>query len=367
MNFLSFPDLQRSVNSVYYRSKGVRLYNDFSTKVSRCSKISVANAFDFYGHLSALQEKNSLPDEIIVHEYGIGDGAFAAAFLETMKSMDKKLRESFYPRLHYVLGDISPKLLKQASESKALSVHNGVTEFIELDATRLPFRKSNVSYVRSNEVWDDLPTLLVQKKNGELLEALVALNRGAAEYSPRLLDEKLLNEIPVCWFNNLPESYVFPVPTGALSCLGECLRILDKRQGAYIDVYDYGFNSFDEMLSEPSELWNSFLVREYGTQLTVDVNFLFLSMFAAQRGFNTDFSTIAEYLGHALGEKIFPITLGEGTGAYTGYFTLEELAAHKLALKRAGYSKDFSEGYFSEDDGYRWMRFRSSSRLQKAR
>ena len=40
-----------------------------------------------------------------------------------------------------------------------------------------------------------------------------------------------------------------------------------------IDLFDYGFYTGDEVLVLPKDEWNRLLVRNYGGQLTVDLNF----------------------------------------------------------------------------------------------
>ncbi|MBI5159765.1 SAM-dependent methyltransferase [Candidatus Micrarchaeota archaeon] len=360
--FVSFFQLQKQANEEYYSRKGINLYEDFGTTVSKSSKVSVAQALEFYARLAKLEREGRLPSEINVHEYGIGNGAFAAFFLETMKKLDEKNSTRYYEKIMYVLGDISKKLLEDVRKRKEVNAHAKVIEFIELDATNPPFNKKNVLYMRSSEVWDDLPTILLVKKKNEVLEALTLMkNEQEVEMKIQMQKtdawkqhgfEKEITEM----MKAMPEEYAIPVSVGAAQSLEKCSQIMDFERGAVLDVIDYGFTNAEEITGEPEEMWNEFVVRVYGTQLTVDVNFLFLEKVAENLRLQAKTLQTTEYLENVLSEKIFPVTLGTGKKAYVGYLTGKEMAERKSELKKSGYSKEFIKGKIREDDGYRAMR-----------
>lgn len=358
--FISFFQLQKQANKEYYSRKGINLYEDFGTTVSKSSKVSVAQALEFYARLAKLESEGRLPNEINVHEYGIGNGAFAAFFLETLKKLDEKNNTRYYEKIRYVLGDISRKLLEDVKKRKQVKEHERVLEFAELDATNPPFKQKNVLYMRSSEVWDDLPTILLVKKKGEIFEVIARTkNKTRVETKTGKSDawkqhgfEKEIAET----MKEMPENHVIPFSVGAAQSLEKCARQMDFESGAILDVIDYGFSSAEEVELEPEEIWNEFAVRVYGTQLTVDVNFLFLEKAAEKNGLQASTQPTTEYLENVLGEKIFPVTLGTGKKAYVGYLTGKEMNERKKELEKSGYSKEFLEGKIREDDGYRAMR-----------
>lgn len=356
--FASFFELQKQANEEYYARKGIGLYEDFETTVSKSSKISVAQAFEFYARLTRLEKKGALPNEIIVHEYGVGNGAFAAAFLETMKKLDEKNKTTYYERIHYTLGDISKKLLDEVSKRREVKTHGRVMEFVELDATRLPFKKRNVLYIRSSEVWDDLPTMLLVKEKNEVREALarVAEDKIEVKKARERLRECPFKKVIVEAMQKMPDGFIIPVSVGAAQCLKQCAKIMDFERGAVLDVIDYGFASVEEVVAEPKELWNEFVVRMFGTQLTVDVNFLFLMKVANSLNLRAEVQPTVKYLENVFMQKIYPISLWRGKKAYVGYLTASELAERKNELKKAGYSREFFQGKIIEDDEYRALR-----------
>ncbi len=358
-DFASFFELQRQANKEYYSRKGINLYEDFGTTVSKSSKISVAQALEFYARMVELEKKGMLPSELVVHEYGIGNGAFAAFFLETMKKLDEKNKTDYYRKIRYTLGDISEKLLDDVKKRKEVKEHEKILEFVELDATNLPFNKKNVLYVRSSEVWDDLPALLLVKQKNEVHEVLTREGKNRVEM--KAASESLRNcafkKIVFETMQEMPEGFAVPVSIGAAECLKQCASIMDFERGAILDIIDYGFTSAEEVEREgPKELWNEFAVRIFGTQLTVDVNFLFLTNVARELGLEAKNQPTVKYLENVFMERIYPVTLGTGKRAYVGYLNAKEASERKKELENAGYSKEFLQGEISEDDGYYAMR-----------
>ena len=90
----------------------------------------------------------------------------------------------------------------------------------------------------------------------------------------------------------LPADYHLPVNRVARNALLFLASHLAD-EGRF-DIFDYGFYRADDF-AIPPEIWNLSLVREYNSQWTVDVNFLYLSASLAQAAFRTRVEPQAAY------------------------------------------------------------------------
>ena len=115
MEFLPADEALRLSNSPYYRRKGRKIYEDFSTVAKCCPLVAQADALDF------VRKKKGQSGAFEVYEFGIGDGSFAFGFLDEVKRTDR----AGYVKTTYTLCDISARLLGEAMGSERAGKHTG--------------------------------------------------------------------------------------------------------------------------------------------------------------------------------------------------------------------------------------------------
>ena len=239
-------------------------------------------------------------------EYGIGNGNFAKVFLDELSSRSPLL----YARTRYHLLDISEKMIADAR--KNLAKHAGMCEFHAFDAAQelpsLPF-----DYCRINELLSDLP-------------AEIYARTGNSAPTSNVFVQKFLSRIENG--RQIPFSFVAEKFILALCGCG--------KGNFRIDVFDYGFYTADDIFSMDIEEWNRLVAREYGAQVTIDLNFLQLSSAICAAGFSAQVEPQKSYCERVLG---MPLTLSH--------------TARGLDYVR----KKVADG-ISEDDGFYYLSIR---------
>ena len=299
MDFLPFDELQKKINERYYKEKGQHLYSDFKTFGS-CEKIAKSNAVEF----SSIDWPD---DELLVYEFGIGNGMFAFNFL-------KNLPENISSRVSYFLCDISEKILFEAEKKlKGFNIHP-----IQCD---VPDFKFKAHYTRINELYDDLPSKIFIN-DGETKEVL---------FNEKLEKKFIPSEYKI---EKMPEEYLIPVNFTAKRHLEICRKNLLKN--GYIDVFDYGFTSVEQIEETPKEIWNNSIVRYFGEQLTTDVNFMILEGKTEPQ---------KEYVERILKEKLYYVEMNT-----LDYLTEKEIKKKIPELIKYGYPKDFPLSGIEKDE-----------------
>jgi hypothetical protein len=125
---------------------------------------------EFWKLLRDLESRGQLPPEIVGLEIGVGNGARAAAWLDRFKALDEESGTSYYPRLHFLLGDYSPTSLERALE--AVAQHGSHASGVPLDALN-PYKsltayRFKVMYVHLTNVYDNLPFDDLVRRDGRL-------------------------------------------------------------------------------------------------------------------------------------------------------------------------------------------------------
>jgi len=343
MQFLPVDEALRLANYSYYGQKGRKIYEDFSTVVKCCPLVARADALDF------VRKKKGQAGASEVYDFGIGDGSFAFDFLDEVKKTDKES----YMRTAYTLCDISAKLLSEAMESERARGHLGRLHKLETDAaSEFSF---SADYVRLNELYDDLAAKLMVMRKGKVYEVLLAA--GGAAKSVRKKMGEFEGELPPAFRKMLQqcEGRELVYNFGALAHLRNAVRAL--KTGGWIDIYDYGYASEEEAQEMPDEVWNAGTVREYGGQLTVDVNFALLREEAVKFGCEVKVKRVSDRLAECFGKKFTYVDFVGGRGKrWIGYIDEGEMKARRPELKKAGYSEEFLQGEVEEEDSYLHMR-----------
>lgn len=274
----------RETNKKYYSSKGKKIYSDFST-FAQGKTLAKCNALEFVRDFSA-----SKSPRVVVCEYGIGRGDFAKNFLDEVKKLDRKL----YARTRYYLFDFSEKMIDDAR--KNLASHGAVCVFGKFDAAaEQPFLQFD--YCRINELLTDLPTLVCQLNNGTLRELggkpIGDASPFVVEFLKRVEDGRAMP------FNFIGAEF--------LAKLCAC-----GKKSFRIDVFDYGFYSSDEVFEHPVDEWNRLMVRDYGGQLTTDLNVPFVLAHLSAAGIIAKAEKQKEYCEKVLGKKLALAELKSG-------------------------------------------------------
>jgi hypothetical protein len=141
----------------------------------------ITNLFTLW---DSLAERNALPDELYVVEFGPGNGVQAKTWLDEFVALDRAHGKEYYRRLHYLMCDYSPHVLELARAAVAEYAQH-VSAFV-LDATQprtaLGFLGYKVFLVYISNVYDNLPPDEVAQIGGRtyIVESRVYLPAGAA-------------------------------------------------------------------------------------------------------------------------------------------------------------------------------------------
>ena len=182
------------------------------------------------------------------------------------------------------------------SARKNLRGHAKICIFGRLDAaSEAPFL--HFDYCRINELLTDLPAKFYMKKDAGIMElvpqkgevfsmnALSSPSPIVSSFLARIDDGRA---IP---FNFAAEKFILSLCTVA-------------KPHSRMDIFDYGFYTADDVLSLPKEEWNRLLVRNYGGQLTVDLNFPQMLSSLSSSSVSAKIEKQKEYCEKTLGKKL---------------------------------------------------------------
>lgn len=278
------------INRGYYGKKGKRIYSDFKTYAHSGKMLASANAKEFCEKYANAQQ------EVLVAEFGVGNGKFANDFLDEVKKKDGGL----YGRTNYALFDFSEKMLSDAK--KTLGAHLDKCEFLQFDAAKdkMPAEfAGKISYARMNELLTDLPCEFYAIENGEIVEA--EFDRKG-KFSQFVGAEGERSMVAGDFLARVGENYIIPFNFAACEFVHELGGAI--AQSGALDVFDYGFAGANDVLCVPADMWNMNVVREFGGQLTTDLNIPLLCAFAKSAGLDAQSEGQKEYVERVLGKKV---------------------------------------------------------------
>ncbi len=281
-------------NTAYYQSASTSIYEDFETYAqSPHGLLTCANANAFH-QWALLHPQESYG----VLEAGVGEGAFALGFLQELAEADRENGTQISSMLRYTLADFSKPMLQKAKARLASEGFASQIEILEWDAahpnklnenSESVFPNISFDLIRCNELFCDLPADVFVRSGEDL---------STVHYDNHLQP----HTVPVPWealerpeqemMRALPEDYHLPVSRTARNALLFLSHHLADE--GRVDIFDYGFYRAEDFVM-PAEIWNLSLVREYNSQWTVDVNFLYLSASLTNAGFKTRVEPQAEY------------------------------------------------------------------------
>jgi hypothetical protein len=125
--------------------------------------------------LDRLDEWSELPERINVLELGVGDGAQAKVWLDTFSSACAERGRDYAERIHYVMADYSPHVLRIARARVGEYAH--LVECLELDFRNpligLEQLRGTVLFAHTCNVYDNLPTDELMRVGPRAYEPLV--------------------------------------------------------------------------------------------------------------------------------------------------------------------------------------------------
>lgn len=308
----------RERNTAYYQSPSTSIYEDFSTYAqSPQGTLTRANAQAFH----KWAQKN-VRNRYDVLEAGVGEGAFALGFLQELRAIDKTKKTDLASRVHYTLADFSASIMKKAHARLESLGFIGQIHTLEWDAGNAsinPFGFSTYQFIRCNELFSDLPSNAFMQKSGEILSVLFDENIKP-HFIPAQEDE--LDETARKLLLALPQEYILPINLPALDAIQTLAERADPR--GVVDIFDYGFYRADDF-SIPASMWNDTVVREYNSQWTVDLNFLYLSIQLGQDGYSSLVQPQKDYVRSQLGDNaLADVRISDGLDYEEGEDGVEE-------------------------------------------
>lgn len=321
---VSFEGYQEKRNREFYSKKGPGFKKEFKTFASDIRFVR-ALAADFHRKMRAVIEEKKI---IRVYEFGVGDGSLGTKFMLELR----KLSEALSEKTIYHFCDFSEELVRNAAKRADAFGFNA--DGIVYDAVKgEPKFLVEPDYIIMSEFYDDLPAKMLVRKGKEIMEIMVEEERKKP--APFEGDEELKE-----YMGKMPEDYYIPINVIAKKHLDFCAS---KIKG-YIDVFDYGFR-IEDIGKMPAVMWNNSITREFGGQITTDVNFDFLS-----GKLNAKTETQLEFVEGVLGIKLHEVETDK-----LRYLTEEEIETSGKELEKHGYSPGFHKD-LKESRGYLHMR-----------
>ena len=168
---------QRHMNTVFYGLRGERLRELYQTFAAADYRLGYALAADYVERATqrrkAGAETGAAP--LTIMEWGCGNGNLAACFLDHVKALDRDA--TLYPRVQYVLIDASEPVLASARANAELAGHEDRVQFVHATVQDLQsYPDGSVDRILCNELWSELPTKLLLRKAGDVMEEHIRPN-----------------------------------------------------------------------------------------------------------------------------------------------------------------------------------------------
>ena len=179
---------QAHINRLFYGLLGTRVREFYQTFAAADFRLGYALAEDYWRQcVSREKAKKEKADAtpLIVMEWGAGNGNLAACFLDRLQELDQD--QIVVPRVKYICLEQEPVLLEQAKQNVDLAKHQDRVSFVCKPVEDLAsFGDGTVDRIMCNELWSELPTKLVLRKEGEIKEEQLRPNlneKRVAEFS----------------------------------------------------------------------------------------------------------------------------------------------------------------------------------------
>lgn len=371
--FRPVDEWQAHLSHLFYALRGGRIREYYQTFAAADYRLAHALAADYYERVRAREKRvNREPSAVnrftkdeprfTIMEWGCGNGNLAACFLSHLKALDKD--GQVYPRVRYVLVDNQPRMLDIARAHPDLAAHRARIDFLCANVAELgSVREHTVDRIIGNELWNDLPTKLMLRKEGETEEECLRPNLSEKKHAEmpdwsafvRAFDEKdtrALEAFPafledIIWekeyrqtewksvpyrktitefLKKIDERVLVPVNLGAYATMKEAKRLL-ARDGIGFSGFDAGTSDL-RVLNDPEKPCYT----QVGGQYSFMVNFALAQAVAAHLGIQTtEIESQTEFVGRSLGTNV--ISLMDLLAAYPSAGLLKPWEQDRLVLK----------------------------------
>ncbi|HKN87559.1 MAG TPA: class I SAM-dependent methyltransferase [Nitrospiraceae bacterium] len=349
--FRPVDEWQAHINDIFYGLRGGRLRDFSQTFAAADYRLAHALASDYFARVvkreqskSKAEVKEEISSEtqpqppLVIHEWGCGNGNLAACFLRHLKAIDKENR--VYPRVRYVLIDAQEATLRAAMAHPDLAQHADRVESLCAQVQDLAaVTDGSVDRILCNELWNDLPTKLMLRKDGDVEEEFLRPNLSEArqveiaDWSGFVQafdgkDVKALDAFPafledIIWekeyrksdwklipyrktitdfLKKIDEHVLVPVNLGAYASIKEAKRLLTPDA--------IGFSSFDagtadlDVLNDPEKPCYG----QFGGQYSFMINFALVETVAKHLGMKVSaIEPQKEYVGQSLATNVMSL------------------------------------------------------------
>ena len=332
--FRPVDEWQAHINDIFYGLRGGRLREFSQTFAAADYRLAHALAADYYARALAREKTPRL----IIHEWGCGNGNLAACFLTHLKTIDKDNR--VYPRVRYVLVDAQEATLHAATAHPDLAQHKDRIESLCAQIQDLAtVEDGSVDRIICNELWNDLPTKLLLRKDGDVEEEFLRPNLSEARHAEiadwsgfvqafDAKDIKALDGFPafledIIWekeyrksdwkmipyrktiadfLKKIDEHVLVPVNLGAYASIKEAKRLLAPDAVGF-SAFDAGTADLD-VLNDPEKPCYG----QFGGQYSFMVNFALVEMVAKHLGMKVSkIEPQKEYVGQCLATNVMSL------------------------------------------------------------
>ncbi|MEX0829224.1 MAG: SAM-dependent methyltransferase [Nitrospirales bacterium] len=339
-DFQPVDEWQAHINRLFYGLLGMRVREFYQTFAAADFRLGYALAEDYWRQCVTREQSNKVGESapLIVMEWGAGNGNLAACFLDRLQELDSE--HVIFPRVQYICVEQEPVLLEQAKQNGDLAKHRERVSF-ECKAVEglASFKDGTIDRIICNELWSELPTKLVLRKEGEIKEEHLRPNlneKRLAEFSdwPKFVeafdkgDVDALRTFPaflvdLVWereyqpvdaktlpfrrtvtefLKGLDEEVLVPYNVGACQSLKEAQRLLAPNA--------IGFSSFDAGTADPRVLNDPekpcYTVQ--GGQFSFMVNFQLLQAVAMHLGIQTGLiESQRDFVSRSLGSHVLSV------------------------------------------------------------
>jgi hypothetical protein len=332
---------QAHINRLFYGLLGTRVREFYQTFGAADFRLGFALAEDYLRQCvsrAKAQNEEQAAAPLIVMEWGAGNGNLAACFLDRLQELDQE--QVVFPRIRYICLEQESALLEQAKQNVDLAKHQGRVSFEGRAVEDLAaFGDGTVDRIICNELWSELPTKLVLRKEGEIkeeqlrpnlnekrlvdfpdwtqfveafdkadLEALSALPAFLGdlvwerEYQPVEAKTLPFRRTVTEFLKGIDEEVLVPYNVGACQSLKEARRLLAPDA--------IGFSSFDAGTADPRVLNDPekpcYTVQ--GGQFSFMVNFQLLQAVAMHLGIQTGIiESQRDFVSRSMGAHVLSV------------------------------------------------------------
>ncbi len=365
---------QIHLNQLFYGLRGDKLRSYYQTFASADFRLAHALAADYFERvtkrdkMSGRQPSDSVSltphsSPLTILELGPGNGNLAACFLSHLKVLDKQ--GTVHPRVRYVMVDWEESVLAGALAHPDLAVHRDRVDTHCGSIEQIGgVSDGTVDRIMCNELWNDLPTKLLAKHDGEieeeylrpnLSESLHATIQDWSEFvrafqekdlvtlktAPPFLDELVWEkeyrkvewkDVPyrktiVEFLQSIDQEVLVPVNLGAYATLREAKRLLAPDAIGF-SVFDAGTRDMN-VLNDPEKPCYG----QFGGQYSFMINFALAEAIAKHVGMkHTAFESQREFVGRSLNTNVITLMDLLATHPSAGP-TLQLWEQDRLALK----------------------------------